>query len=151
MRSDISPWPMTSRGGAACAAVAAGAAVPVDGRGGVGARVVAQAQPASEQLHCYVLSVPFIQQHAVILISGDLKHTTQLSDQTERSRETIARQGRLRQGSTFKVHLNPTTQTLSLTKSLTKKLKMAILSRERPPAALAVKYISLWHRDTSLT
>lgn len=48
-------------------------ALPVDGRAGVAARVVADTYVALVQLHCDVVIVPVVQQDPVVLCGGDLR------------------------------------------------------------------------------
>ena len=47
-------------------------ALPVDGRAGVAARVVADTHMALIQLHCDVVIVPIVQQDPIVLCRGDL-------------------------------------------------------------------------------
>lgn len=48
-------------------------ALPVDGRAGVAARVVADTHVTLVQLHCDVVIVPIVQQDPVVLCRGDLR------------------------------------------------------------------------------
>lgn len=47
--------------------------VPVYGRGGVRASIVADPEASPVQLHGNVIIVPFIQQHSAVFISGNLR------------------------------------------------------------------------------
>ena len=47
-------------------------ALPVDGRAGVAARVIADTHVTLVQLHCHVVIVSIVQQDPVVLCRGDL-------------------------------------------------------------------------------
>lgn len=58
--------------------------VPVYGRGGVRASIVADPEASPVQLHSNVIVVPFIEQHSAVFISGNLRpQRTSRSDISE--------------------------------------------------------------------
>lgn len=55
--------------------------VPVYGRGGVRASIIADPEASPVQLHGNVIVVPFIQQHSAVFISGNLRPQREHLDQ----------------------------------------------------------------------